>query len=179
MIHFIATPCAGAYGSLFPSPDLLGYVSVSFLVSKFPIPKAFQQYAWVISFHLWYLAITINNYYVNQIGKWNGFCLIVPISRHIANLFILPDLSWMSLRTPIKDRSLTDTGVDSEQDCDQEINTFVDQLLDEGRFPMANPGFPSLVLTAETYKKGEVLKSNFFEKKRKYSSYHWELLRSW
>lgn len=111
-----------------------------------------------------------------KIGQWNGVCVLAPVARNAVSLFFLPELPWLSISAFIRDQSLAeDTGLDSDRDGDPEITTFVDQLLTEESLPSMDASMPS----NEFFMKGEILKSNFAEKKRKFSSYHWDLLRNW
>lgn len=106
-------------------------------------------------------------------------CVISPISRHVASLCLLPESSWLSLSALVDEPSLKDIGLKVDPDGDSEIKTFVDQLLGEEGPSSLNSYFPSLVPNDDNFAKGDILKSNFVEKKRRFSSYHWDLLKNW
>lgn len=46
-VHLVVAPCVVANVSLLPCQDMLVYGAVTYLVSKFSLPKAFQQFTWV------------------------------------------------------------------------------------------------------------------------------------
>ena len=102
--------------------------------------------------------------------------VISPISHHVAGLFLLPECSWLNLSALVNEQGLKDINLNVNAHGDSEVKTFVDQLINEESLISTDP---CVLSEDEFFTKGDILKSNFVEKKRRFSSFHWDLLNNW